>query len=133
MPLKIIGVARIAECEKKVDSQLSFHLDQCNVEVAVQQVLYDGGIFTMRRFANLEDDKTAVRKVLKDDFEMDGADGLEMRNRVSDVLDAWDEAKDLIAKKRELRAENKATALPQPTGSSEHRAMRKAYEKAHGK
>ena len=47
----------------------------------------------MKRLSNLKHDQAAVRKVLKDEFGVNPSENLEMRGHVSDILDAWDEAR----------------------------------------
>eukprot|EP00974_Lingulodinium_polyedra_P017924 1737500-Lingulodinium_polyedra.AAC.1 len=116
----------------KAAPELAFLLNENDVAVEIQARIYHSGVTTLRRFANLEESKAGVRKVLDEQLEMRGADSMEMRRHIADVLGAWEAAGIQAKRENEVRAEKRAEQLPRPLGGLEHRAMRSAYEALHG-
>ena len=135
MPLRIIAEVDRPALYQKVDNALTFFLDQQKIDIDVQYLLFANGTTSMRRLANLEDDKAKVREVIKKEYGLDGNENMAIRGHVSDLMDAWEEARDVLARERDARAEHKAaaTGIPLPTDNHEHTGMRKAFEKVHGK
>ena len=137
MPLKVFTEEEQKVLAKKVESQLQYLLDQNQIDSDLQWALFDGGCVTMRRLVNMEEDKAGVRKVLKTQYGLDAETSFKERNLVADILEVWEDAKDVAAREREIKAEKKvgrsSGSLPVPTRVMEHKSMRKAFAAQHGR
>ena len=87
----------------------------------------DTGYTTLRRFASLADDRASFRAALAQDYDLP-ADTAAGRLGQAVAVDAWETARELVAKEAELRAENKVQNVARTSTVQERSAMRKAYE-----
>ena len=93
MPIQVyaddVRVVQLA----RLESQLAFCLDNANVEPNVQVHLAHTKITSLSRFANLADGTTEFKKILADEIGLVASDGMVVRLAISDVVDAWTNAR----------------------------------------
>ena len=72
----------------KLSAEFAFLLQKEDVPDDVVQKLADGGLFTIRAFANLVDDVEGVRRVAKEDLKL-STDSLGDKVKVAALVCAW--------------------------------------------
>ena len=131
MPLPAIGADERTAALAAAKPDLAYIMEELEVDPEVQAAVYHAGFTNIRRFVGMEETKEGVRRVLRVEFGLDGADGLLQRGQVADLLSAWEAAKEQAQRENVLRADKKASQLPIPCPTQEHRAMKVAFERMH--
>ena len=108
----------------RMDADLQFVLDEAGMEVRYQYAV--GQVHTsLRRFQAAADDRAGMRALANTDFGIP-ADTPAGRAQVSATVAAWEAAKDMTAKEREVRAEAKVLGQPRVLQVHERQAMLRA-------
>jgi uncharacterized membrane protein YgcG len=109
-------------------SDLKFLLDREGVDIELQVKLFFVGVSSVKQFSAFAEDKADLRKSLKTNFEVDPDTDIRSRVAIAKVLVAWDAARARAAKMAEAEGDAQARNVPKEVGSSDHHAMRKAFE-----
>ena len=120
-----LGRANLIE---QAGSDLKFLLDREGVDIELQVKLFFVGVSSVKQVATFAEDKADLRKSLKVNFEMDPDTDIKSRIAIAKVLVAWDAARARAAKMAEAEGDAQARNVPKEVGSSDHHAMRKAFE-----
>jgi hypothetical protein len=113
---------------EQAGSDLKFLLDREGVDIDLQVKLFFIGVSSVKQFAAFAEDKADLRKSLKVNFEVDPDTDIRSRVAIAKVLVAWDAARARAAKIAEAEGDAQARNVPKEVGSSDHHAMRKAFE-----
>ena len=117
----------------KCDAELTFIFSEAGLSIETQFKITEAGFTTMRRFANLEDSRSAIRDCIKDTFGIDQTTNAAARLQVAMIVDAWEVARETTTRDIKMRAEAKVTNQSRPINKQEKVAMRRVVEQAHGK
>ena len=88
---------------------------------------------SLKIFAAMGDTAAEIRAAARDDFTLDPAASAEARASVAKLVSAWNLARDMAAKEKELFAETKILGAPRILQTSERQAMIKAVENTYGR
>ena len=88
---------------------------------------------SLKIFAAMGDSPGDIRAAAQADFALDPAASAEARASAAKLVSAWNLARDLAAKEKELFAESKVLGAPRVLQHSERQAMLKAVENAYGR
>lgn len=88
---------------------------------------------SLKIFAAMGDTAGEIRTAAQADFALDPAASAEARANMAKLVSAWNLAKDLAAKEKELFAESKVLGAPRILQHSERQAMVKAVENSYGR
>jgi hypothetical protein len=123
--------AMIDFIEKNVTADLQYLWSDAGVEIKDQ---YDVAQHyrNVRRFASMADDRTDLKKALKDDYGVDPTAGAADRARVAALVCAFESAKDFVEQEAKLRAEHKVLGTTRAISASDKVVMRKAVETVYG-
>jgi hypothetical protein len=113
-------------------SDLVFLMSREGVDKTIQGKLYHIGVTSVKQFAAFAEDKGELRRILKENFEVDAAADISARVKISKVLVAWDSAKARAAKLAEADGDAEARHIPKEITSSDGQAMRATYEAKYG-
>ena len=127
MPVRLTP-AEETEALKLGGSDIKFLLAREQVEESLQAKMFSVGITTMARFAAIAKDEDDLKKVLKDEFELDASVDLASRVKVAGVLVAFKAASSRSERVTEIEGEMSAKRLQKPLPMSEYTAMRMAWE-----
>ena len=111
-----------------LDSDLAYIFSEAGVALEWQYRIAHAGFRTVRRFAGLEETRTAVRQALHADLDLDSDGGLPQRLAVATIVDAWETAREGHKRSTELRAEARVSGHTRPVTHSERTAMKKVVE-----
>ena len=111
-----------------LDSDLAYIFSEAGVALEWQYRIARAGFLTVRRFAGLEETRTAVRQALHADLDLDSDGGLPQRLAVATIVDAWETAREGHKRSTELRAEARVSGHTRPVTHSERTAMKKVVE-----
>ncbi len=127
---KMLSAEEQAAGLAKVEGELLRILEDADVSSEVRALFGHFGIIKVRSFARLEPDETALRELLKKDFEF--GDSIAERISMAHVLVAWDAAKDRVKRQAEAATEAKVHGTTPELPKAEGNSMRLAYEGVHG-
>ena len=133
MPVKVYDAVETATHLAALDSQLAFVLDNGNVVANVQAHMASNGITTLSRFAHLAEDIPDLKKVLSEELGMKATDSMSVRLQITDVVDAWANAKAMVSKRAEVVADARVNESALAVAKGDHRVMLKSYEAKYGK
>ena len=105
MPIRVYDAVETATHLATLDSQLAFVLDNGNVEANVQAHMACNGINTLSQFAHLAEDIPDLKKVLGEELGLKASDSMAVRLQITDVVDAWANAKAMVSKRAEIVAD----------------------------
>ena len=97
----------------------------------IQQKFGQAGMTSLQTFSAMFEDEADLRKVLKEDFDLDSSKGLQERVKISKVVIAWETSKGRIAKMHELEGEAETRREPKRLPMPDHKAMKEHFKKAH--
>jgi hypothetical protein len=124
-----VPAGEIAGIWAKAGSDLKFLLDREGVQEITQSRLFYIGVLTVRHFASFVEDKTELRKTLKQSFDMDPDTGdIWVRVHISKVLVAWDAARARATKLADAEGDAEARGVPKDVSSSDYHSMRATFE-----
>ena len=112
-------------------ADLQYVLDDSSVPLDVQYRLVRH-YTSLKVFAAMGDSAGDIRTAAQSDFALDPSASAEARANVAKLVSAWNLAKDLAAKEKELFAESKVLGTPRILQHSERQAMLKAVQNAYG-
>ena len=126
----------ITEDERKIafesaGSGLKFLLDREGVSLDFQGKLFHVGVSNVKQFAVFAEDRAELRKLLKDNFEIDAEANITSRVAASKIVVAWESAKARSSKQAEIEGESEARKIPKDISPSDFHSMRAAYESRH--
>ena len=124
----VIDVAQKAAAFLAANSDLKFLLDREGVDEDFQAKLYHVGVVNVKQFAAFAEDRADLRKITKDNFEIDMDVDMASRVKVSKIVVAWDVAKARSAKQAEIEGESQCRRVPKDIGASDFQAMRESFE-----
>jgi hypothetical protein len=113
---------------KSAGSDLKFLFDRENVEKDVQSKFYYIGVLTVNHFAAFADDKTELKKVLKDNFNLDPSANIVTRVNVGKIVVAWSSARARATKLADAEGEAEARNIPKDVTTAAYHAMRATFE-----
>ena len=111
---------------------LAFVLAKAEVDMNFQAHMAKCGVTSLARFAMLGDDQATVETTLKDDLSLDKSENLAMKMMAADVVSAWSVARIKHQKAAELEADAQLAEQSITVPLSDHKLMRKAWEKING-
>ena len=123
-----IQLAHIA----KLKPSLMFVLAKGEVEARFQAVLGANNITSLSRFAMMGETQAEVMTFLKDELHLEVSQGMDERMLIADVCAAWASAKVRQTKEAELEADAQLAEQTRVVPQSDHKRLRKAYEKVFG-
>ena len=88
---------------------------------------------SLKIFAAMGDSAADIRTAAQADFGVDPGTSAESRASVAKLVSAWNLAKDLAAKEKDLFAESKVLGAPRILQHSERQAMIRAVENSYGR
>ena len=97
----------------------------------IQQKFGQAGMTSLQTFSAMFEDEADLRKVLKEDFDLDSSKGLQERVNISKVVIAWETSKGRVAKMHELEGEAETRREPKRLPMPDHKAMKEHFKKAH--
>lgn len=121
-----------AEITEKAAADLQYVLEDSQVPLDLQYRLVQH-YTTLKVFAAMADTAADIRTAAQTDFALDPAASPEARASAAKLVSAWNLAKDLAAKEKELFAESKILGAPRILQHSERQAMVHAVETAYGR
>ena len=98
----------------------------------MQTHLAKNGITSLGRLVLLADDIAGMREAMKDCLGMD-AGIMDERNLISDVIQAWSNAKAITTRESEAVAEARISEKPRMVPKADHKLLQQAYTKIYGK
>lgn len=110
-------------------SDLKFLLQKNDVDEEVQSLLFHSKVTTLARFTGFVKDADELRKVIRDEFGIDGGSDLTTRLRVTNVVIAFNTASQRVLKQDEVEGELGAKNLTKPMPVNEWAAMREGWQK----
>ena len=119
----------ITEALGKGSSDLRFLFEKNDVDNELQACFFHSKITTMAQFAALVEKGDDLRQLIKDEFGVDAAAGLQHRVRVTNVLISFNTATTRMVKQAEMEGELESKHLVKPMAMTEFMAMRVAWEK----
>ena len=124
----VIDAAQKAAAFLAANSDLKFLLDREGVDEDFQAKLYHVGVVNVKQFVAFAEDRADLRKITKDNFEIDMDVDMASRVKVSKIVVAWDVAKARSAKQAEIEGESQCRRVPKDIGASDFQAMRESFE-----
>ena len=115
-----------------LEPSMVYILDKMKVKRMMQTHLAASGVHTLSRFAALGDDIAEVKKVLKEDLNLDSAEGLAVRMEIADVTAAWKQAVAQFDEEAERCAKARASEQIMSVPVADHKLLKKSFEKIHG-
>jgi hypothetical protein len=122
---------KAAFIEEHVSADLQYLWNDAGVDAALAYDLAQH-YKSVRRFASMADDRTDLKKALKDDFALDAGAGATERAKVAAVICAFESARDFMEPEVKLRAEQKVLGAPRSVSAADKTIMRKAVETTFG-
>lgn len=129
----ILDAAQVAAAMLKGSSELKFLFGKEEVPDVLQAKFFHIGIVSVAKFAALVKNADDLRKVLKDNMEIDVDADLAHRVIAASVLVAFERASQRSSKLAEFEAELEVRRLPKPLENSEYLAMKAAWESKYWK
>lgn len=123
---------RRAFIAEHVSSDLQYVLQESDVALRNQYEIAQH-YRNLKVFSAIADDKVELRTALRTDFRLDATADVATRAEVARIVTAWEMAKELASKEKELRAESKVLGMPRILQHTERQAMLKAVEATLGK
>ena len=111
MPITLDAVEKIA-AEGKGGSDLKFLFGREEIPLETQLKFFHIGVCSVSKFARFADSSDDLKKVLKDEFELDPATSLRHRTEVAPILCAFTNASARTVKMAEVDAENQPMIYP---------------------
>jgi len=130
MAIRIDATQQRAALES-ASADLKFLLSKEGVSVENQAKLYHAGIRTMQLFSTFVVDEADLRKLLKDNLELDPSSDIVHRVQVASVTCAFLSAKVRREKQSEVDAEMATRQWQKPMPRTDYLAMRIAFESRH--
>ena len=127
MPLVLTADEKALALEKG-SSELKFLFEKNGVDNDLQAFLLHSQICTVAVFATIASSSDELKTLIKDEFAVDIAAGLQQRVRVANLLVCWEAAQCRTKRQSELEGELATKHLVKPMASSEYNAMRLAWE-----
>jgi len=132
MPIQLTS-AEEQLAEEAGGSDLKFLFGREGVDLATQLKFFHIGVCSVSKFASFADGPDDLKKVLKDEFELDATKGLKERTQVASVLCAFNNASARTTKLAEVEAEMDSRQWPKPLPKTDYAAMRQAFEQRYWK
>jgi hypothetical protein len=86
------------------------------------------GVVNVKQFAAFAEDRADLKKIAKDNFEIDMDVDMANRVKVSKIVVAWDTAKARSTKQAEIEGESQFRRVPKDLGPGDFQAMRESFE-----
>ena len=113
---------------EQASSELRFALDREGIDMNLQVEIYRAGILNVRHFAYMVSSMDELKKVLKDDFNIDASDGLAKRVLVAKMVSAWESARARAGKMAEAEGEADVRNVPKTLPMGDLISMREVFE-----
>ena len=133
MPLIVLNEDQKKAAVQNVDSDLKWILADNGVANDTQEVLFHLNVKKMKVFAGVAPDEGDLRTLLKDEVGLDPTTSMAERTQVAMVVIAWKAAQTYVKKEDERSAEARTSDIPKQVSMIDLKAMRTAFEAAHGK
>ena len=127
MPLAVITEEQNKAAFEAASSDIKWLMAEHEVDLQVQAVLYHNKFRTKAMIVGLGESRAEVKETLAEYLGLDDKT-LDVRRQIASVLAAWEACKQMITREVAAVADAKAANLPRPVGTTEHQAMRAAYE-----
>jgi hypothetical protein len=112
----------------QMDTALLFLLEEKGVVPALQDKLAEAGVSTLAEFANIDDSKADVRKLVRDEWSYDTTAHPHARAHIGCFLDAWEGAKSRMAREHEESSQARTANTPATLPSNDHLFLKHAFE-----
>ena len=96
----------------------------------IQQKFGQAGMTSLQTFSAMFESEADLRSVLKSDFQLDAANGLAERVKISKIVISWETSKGRVAKMHELEGEAETRREPKRLPMPDHKAMKEHFAKA---
>ena len=113
----------------KGSSDLRYLFEKNDVDDELQAMFFHSQINTMAKFSAIASSPDDLRELIKVEFGIDSAAGLQQRLRVTNVLVSYNTALTRVSKQAEVEGELESKHLVKPMAMSEYNSMRTAWEK----
>ena len=115
-----------------IGSDLIHLMDSAQVPDEVQKKYYEAQVDSVRSFGALVETGTAMRELLKKEFNFDEMESLVTRAKVPKVIVAWGNARARTAKHAEIEAEVETRDVPKKAPLPDFFSIRKTFEDDYG-
>ena len=119
--------ARREYLARHVSSDLQYIWQEADVALATQYDLAQH-YRSVKVFSSMCETKAELRDALRTDFRMDPAANAGVRADVAKVITAWDMARTLADKEKDIQAETKVLGMPRVLQHTERQAVVKAVK-----
>ena len=127
MPI-VMTAAEELLAEEKGGTDLKFMFGRENVDNKVQLKFFHIGICAVQKFASFATSIDDLKKVLKDEFEIDATKSLPERTETANLVCCFTNAQARTQKMAEVSAEMDTRNWVKPVPKTEYAAMRTAFE-----
>ena len=110
------------------DPALKYLLEEQEMDVELQALLFHGGFTTLRLFAKLDTDEDKIRYMLDAELGLRASDDMRERVAISQVLLAWENAKTRVEQEQKLKEEAKVANRPIVMATGELESLRETWE-----
>ena len=98
------------------------------VDLDIQRIFFYVGVTTISKFASFATDVADLKKVMLEDFGLDGTSSIQNRVKLGAVIVAWNKASCRAAETAKIEGELDSKRMAKPLPSSDFGAMRSAFE-----
>ena len=127
MPITLSAAEEVA-AEERGGTDLKFLFGRETVARLVQLKFFHIGICSVQKFASFAENVDDLKKVLKDEFELDASRSLAERTEVANMVCCFTTAQARSQKMAEVEAEMDTRSWVKPVPKTEYAAMRAAFE-----
>jgi hypothetical protein len=123
-----------AAAEPRVfEANLEYLLQEKSVCDALRVHLLRENITTMHKFANLDDTKAEVRRMIREEWDFTTTTHAEARSEVAAFIDAWESAAKRLSQESTDENLARSSRLPAPLVEGELQLLKTAFEAAYWK
>jgi len=113
----------------RAGADLKYLLSKEDVIEDHQAIFYHFGITSVPKFASFAKDTEDLKKVLKDDFDIDPSKSLQERSMVASIVCAWTSAQTRSSKLSEVEAEMESRQWTKVIPPSDYLSMRMNFDR----
>ena len=126
--MAVLGAEEIQMAMQAGSPDLKFLFDREGIKLDIQAAIFNAGVLTMRQFAAMFESSEDLRKIAKDELNVDPAASLANRVLVSKMIVAWESAKVRSGKMAEAEADSELRQEAKPIKGTDFHAILKAWE-----
>ncbi|MCR9077396.1 MAG: hypothetical protein NXI07_15265 [bacterium] len=131
MPLVEISAENASAGIVALDPDLDYLLTDRGVSKPIRAILGHFGVTRLNVFAKIEGTEDTMRAWIAKDLGLKREDVMNTRIMIAKIIDAWEAARDRVAKQTAFESEARAAGLPRQTLKSAHLALRTSFKGRH--